>query len=84
MDSNWDVVPQANNTITFSISGPGKILSTDNGDPTDMTTFPSLTRKAFGGLALAIVSFNPGSSGQITVSATANGLTAAKVTLQAN
>ncbi|KAF2195707.1 glycoside hydrolase family 2 protein [Zopfia rhizophila CBS 207.26] len=83
VDNNGDTVPRANNTITFSISGPGKVVSTDNGDPTDMTVFPSLTRKAFNGLALAIVRANAGASGKITVSAAANGLAGAQVTLQA-
>lgn len=84
VDSNGDTVPRANNSITFSISGPGQIVSTDNGDPTDMTAFPSLTRKAFNGLALAIVRANAGATGKITVSAAANGLTGAQVALEAN
>ncbi|OAF59876.1 hypothetical protein VC83_02841 [Pseudogymnoascus destructans] len=70
IDSKGDTVPRASNSITFSISGPGTIVSTDNGDPTDMTAFPSLTRKATG-------------AGAITVSATADGITGAKVTLKA-
>ncbi|KAK1765347.1 glycoside hydrolase [Phialemonium atrogriseum] len=84
VDSNGDVVPRANNAITFSVSGPGQIVSTDNGDPADMTAFPSLTRKAYSGLALAIVRANAGASGKITVSAAATGLAGAEVTLQAS
>ena len=80
VDKNGDSVPQASNAITFSISGPGKIVSTDNGDPTDMTAFPSLTRKAFSGYALAIVRAT--GSGKITVSAAADGLTGGQVTLE--
>jgi beta-galactosidase len=83
VDSNGDVVPRAGNSISFSVDGPGHIVSTDNGDPTDMTAFPSTTRKAFSGLALAVVRANPGSSGQITVSASAAGLKGAQVKLQA-
>jgi beta-galactosidase len=82
VDSNGDTVPRAANAITFSISGPGQIVSTGNGDPTDMTACPSTTRKAFSGLALAIVRANTGSTGQITVSASATGLAAAQATLQ--
>jgi beta-galactosidase len=81
VDSNGDIVPQASNAVTFSLSGPGEIVATDNGDPTDMTAFPSLTRKAFGGLALAIVRAN--SSGQVLVSAAAVGLAGGQVSLQA-
>lgn len=80
VDSNGDIVPEASNTISFSVSGPGSIAATDNGDPTDLTAFPSLTRKAFGGLALAIV--RAGFSGQVVVSAAAAGLTGAQVSLQ--
>lgn len=81
VDSKGDIVPQASNSITFSISGPGTIVSTDNGDPTDMTAFPSLKRNAFSGHALAIVRAT--GAGAITVSATASGITGAKVTLKA-
>jgi beta-galactosidase len=84
VDANGETVPRASNNITFSVSGPGQIVSTDNGDPTDMTAFPSLTRKAFSGLALAVVRANKGASGDITVSASANGLQGAKLTLRAN
>jgi beta-galactosidase len=81
-DGNGDTVPQASNPITFSVSGPGEIVSTDNGDPADTTVFPSLTRNAFSGLALAVVRANKGASGEITVSASASGLEGAKVTVQ--
>jgi len=57
VDEKERVVPTANNEIEFSIEGEGEILATDNGDPTDMTSFKSLQRKAFNGLCLAIVKF---------------------------
>lgn len=82
-DGSGDIVPYATDSITFSISGPGEIVSTDNGDPSDQTPFPSLTRKAFSGLALAIVRSEAGQAGEIMVSAAADGLTSAQVTLVA-
>ena len=82
VDDKGDVVPLAEPTITFSVSGSGEIVSTDNGDPTDMTVFPSKDRKAFRGLALAIVRAKAGSSGSITVTATAGGLKTAEITLK--
>ena len=84
VDENGDTVPRASDEITFSVSGPGQIVSTDNGDPADMTAFPSLTRKAFSGLALAVVRANKGASGDITVTASAKGLQGAKVTIRAS
>jgi beta-galactosidase len=80
-DASGTVVPRADNAITFSVSGPGKLVSTDNGDPTDTTAFPSSSRKAFSGLALAIVKANAGTTGQITVSASANGITGGQVVI---
>jgi beta-galactosidase len=84
VDNKGDVVPYANNTITFSASGPGEIVSTDNGDPADFVPFPSPERNAFSGLALAIVRAEKGAKGPITVTASAKGLREAKVTITAH
>ncbi|KAG8161814.1 hypothetical protein KVR01_008801 [Diaporthe batatas] len=82
-DGLGDIVPYATDSVTFSITGPGDIVSTDNGDPSDQTPFPSVTRKAFSGLVLAIVRTREGEAGEITVSATADGLESHQVTLTA-
>ncbi|KAK4655449.1 hypothetical protein QC762_302620 [Podospora pseudocomata] len=82
VDDKGDVVPTAEPNITFSITGPGDIVTTDNGDSTDMVAFPSKERKAFRGRALAIVRAKVGASGTITVAATANGVKSAEVVLQ--
>ncbi|KAK4160367.1 glycoside hydrolase superfamily [Cladorrhinum sp. PSN259] len=74
VDDKGDVVPTAEPKVTFSIKGPGEIVSTDNGDPTDFVAFPSKERNAFRGLALAIVKARAGGSGPITVSASAPGV----------
>lgn len=55
MDEKGRVIPDANNSIHFTIEGPGEIVATDNSDPTDMVAFPSPTRNAFSGLCLAVV-----------------------------
>jgi beta-galactosidase len=77
VDSKGNFVPEADNAITFSVSGPGEIVATDNGDPTDLVAFPLRTRRAFGGLALAIVRAKAGQSGTITILATAKGIRSA-------
>ncbi|KAK4183150.1 glycoside hydrolase superfamily [Podospora australis] len=82
-DDKGDVVPTAEPNITFSVKGPGEIVTTDNGDPTDMVAFPSKERKAFRGLALAIVRAKAGASGPITVTASASGLKTAEIVLNA-
>ncbi|KAF2796519.1 glycoside hydrolase family 2 protein [Melanomma pulvis-pyrius CBS 109.77] len=84
VDKDGHTVPRASNEITFSVSsGSGKIVSTDNGDPTDETPFPSLSRKAFSGLALAIVRAEPGAQGDIVIDAKSNGLVGGRVVLRA-
>lgn len=83
-DAEGEVVPQAGNSVTFSVSlGPGVIVSTDNGKPTDQTPFPSLTRNAYNGFVMAIVRSEPGKSGEIVIEATADGLASTSLTIQA-
>ena len=74
-DANDDLVPRSMNQIGFQITGPGDIIATDNGDATDTVVFSSRDRRAFNGLALAIVRTRAGQTGQIVVTATSQGLT---------
>lgn len=82
LDAAGNSVPMADNAITFSCSGDGEIVATDNGDPADFVPFPSLQRNAFSGLALAIVRSVNGSVGDVNVTAVAEGLVGAAITLQ--
>lgn len=61
-------------TVTFSVPGAGEIVATDNGDPADLTPFPSLERKGFSGLASAIVKGKKGEAGTVVVAASGTGL----------
>ncbi|KAA9132731.1 glycoside hydrolase family 2 protein [Marinihelvus fidelis] len=76
VDANGHTVANADTALRFSIEGPGEIVATDNGDPTDMTGFHATERSAFNGLALVIVRALPGqgAGGSLTVSAQAEGL----------
>jgi len=82
-DKDGQVVPRSMDLIHFEVSGPGEIVATDNGDPTDMTSFPSKDRKAFNGLALVIVRARRGQSGRITVTAGSGGLQKARTVVMA-
>jgi beta-galactosidase len=73
-DKDAQMVPRSMNLIHFEVSGPGEIIAADNGDPTDVTPFPSKDRKAFNGLALVVVRAKRGQSGQIIVTAKSDGL----------
>ncbi len=79
VDNNGFVIPTAANNIQFEIDGPGEIIATDNGDPTDFVPFPSRERKAFSGLALVIVRSKKGEPGLISVSAKSVDLVDTKV-----
>lgn len=74
LDKDGNIVPAAKQKVEFSIEGPGEIVATDNGDPTDLTAFPSKSRDAFNGLALAIVKSDAKRAGKIILRARAQGL----------
>jgi beta-galactosidase len=81
-DKDGLVVPRSNNLIRFSIEGPGEILATDNGDPTNMISFSSKEREAFNGLCLVIVRSFKENSGTIHVKLQSAGLKEAQVNLR--
>lgn len=82
-DKDGLLVPRSKPMLKFEISGPGEIVSTDNGDPTDHTSFQSPDRRAFNGLALAIVRTKPGASGPITLRVSGEGMESAEVVVTA-
>ena len=82
-DASGLTAPRADNPITFRLEGTADIIATDNGDPTDFTPFPSPDRKAFNGLALAIIRAKPGHAGTIHLQAQSPSLQDAALTLQA-
>ncbi|HCX21762.1 MAG: beta-galactosidase [Flammeovirgaceae bacterium] len=84
VDLNGIPVPNFNGEIQFDITGAGTILATDNGDPTDMTPFPSPNRKAFNGKLLLIVKSKKGISGDMQIKASSAGLKEASIIIQSS
>jgi beta-galactosidase len=80
-DRRGRLVPRAAPRIQFTLSGPGEIVATDNGDPTSLVVFSSPTRPAFNGKCLVIVRGTKGAGGRLQLTATAEGLRSAKLTL---
>jgi beta-galactosidase len=74
VDANGVTVPRASQRIRFSVEGPGELVATDNGDPSNLEAFHTPERDTFNGLCLAIVRAKPGQRGAITLRATAEGL----------
>ncbi|MBN8877727.1 MAG: DUF4982 domain-containing protein [Sphingobacteriales bacterium] len=81
-DQNGLMVPDADNKISFTIEGPGEIVATDNGDPTNMVSFASKERQAYFGLLLAIVRSEKGKAGSIKVTASSPGLKPATIEIK--
>jgi beta-galactosidase len=82
LDAEGRMVPTANDQITFALLGEGRILGLDNGQPDSHEPFKGNTRKAFNGLALAILQ-STGRSGSFTLSASAQSLAPAQITITA-
>jgi beta-galactosidase len=82
-DKDGVLVPRAKNRIRFTLSGPGEIVATDNGDATSHEAFFSKERNAFNGLALVIVRAHAGASGVLKLRAATEGLPEAETTIGA-
>ena len=79
VDENSLTVPTASNLIEFKLEGPGEIVATDNGDPTDMRSFSEHQRNAFNGLALVIIRGIKDQSGEIKLTVESEGLKKSEV-----
>jgi beta-galactosidase len=55
MDKDGNLCPNADNQIYFELSGSGKIVGVDNGNPVSMESFVEPQRKAFYGKCLVVV-----------------------------
>jgi beta-galactosidase len=83
-------VPTANNEVTFTLNGPGKIIGVGNGDPaphdpeqfigTVSNAAPQWKRKTFNGLAQIIVKTSK-QAGEITLTANSDGMIPATLKL---
>ncbi len=83
VDKDGNLVPRADNMIQFTISGPGIISATDNGDATNPNCFLKPERNAYNGMALAIVKSAKGQNGKIMIKASSETLKIGEITIQA-
>jgi beta-galactosidase len=81
LDAQGRVVPVANDKITFTVQGVGKLIGVGNGDPSSHDPDKGNSRSLFNGLAQAIVQ-TTGHSGTIRLQAESAGLKSASVTLE--
>lgn len=78
VDADGVVVPHANDLVRFTVAGPARLLAVGNGDPADHGSYQASERRAFHGLLLAMIQ-STDESGDITVTARADGLAPASV-----
>jgi len=81
-DRDGLLVPRSKNLVRFSVSGPGEIVATDNGDATSFESFQAPQRQAFNGLALVVVRSKSGEPGAIKLRAESDGLAFAEIELK--
>jgi len=79
-DAQGRILPITDHDIIFKVTGPGEVIGTGNGDPTNHEPDPGPKRKAFAGLCMAIVQ-SAKTAGSLQVEATSPGLTAAVATI---
>ena len=72
----------ARNRINVTVSGAGILVGLDNGDSSDYEQYKGTSRKLFLGKLLAIIASN-GKTGAIDVLVESDGLSSAKLTLNA-
>lgn len=80
VDRNGMVVPVADNLIRFEVTGPGSIVGVDNGNQISHESFKGKQRKAFHGMALAIIQSRP-EAGRIVLKASSDNLPSTSIVI---
>jgi beta-galactosidase len=81
LDDNDILVPNADNLISFEITGEGKIIGVDNGLQTSLESFKANYRRAFNGMCLAVIQSNE-KQGQIKLTAISKRLKGASIIIE--
>ena len=80
VDAQGVVVPQASNTVAFTISGPGALVGLDAGNSINHDSYKGTSHAAFSGKLMAIVRSTT-TPGTITLNATSGSLTGGSATV---
>ena len=81
LDAAGNLVPRADNLVQFKLNGEAFIAGVDNGNPISHESFKASYRKAFNGLALAVIQAKE-KKGKITLTAESDGLQPATVSIE--
>ena len=80
VDDRGRMVPTADDLITFTVSGAGRLIGVGNGDPSSHEPDKASQRRVFNGLCMAIIQAGK-QAGTITATATASGLKSVTATI---
>jgi beta-galactosidase len=75
-------VPTTDQVVTFTVTGPGRLMGVGNGDPTSHDSDLGPVRHAFSGLCMGIVQGSK-DAGEIRIEVTSPGLSAASTAVEA-
>lgn len=79
-DDNGNAVRNANNRVKITVKGPARLVGLDNGNSTDYDSYKGDNRRLFSGRMTAML-MTTLDAGEITVTAEAEGLAPATITL---
>ena len=79
-DAQGRVLPVTENEVAFQATGPGQLIGTGNGDPTNHEPDHGSSRKAFAGRCMVILQ-STRAAGSVNVEASSPGLTGATATI---
>jgi beta-galactosidase len=82
VDKDGVLCPLANDSVQFTLTGPGEIAGVGNGNPQSLDPFQANHVKLFYGKAMLIVRSVPNQIGSVQVTATSKGLGDAKVQME--
>lgn len=83
VDENGTVCPHSDDRLYFAVSGAGELLTTDNGDQRETESFARHDKKALAGLCVACVRSIKETTGKLTLTVSADGLTSASIDVAA-
>jgi beta-galactosidase len=82
VDDAGTLIPDSTTVVHFAASGPASIVAVDNGNFQDLDPYQATQRKLYFGNAFALVRAT-GASGRVTLTAKADGVPSATLTLAA-
>ena len=82
LDQDGGVIKWADSEITFDVTGAGELIAVGTANPMSEELYVGDKRKAWNGRVMAVVRSN-GQAGEIVLKASADGLNAAEIRLNA-